>query len=87
METEEFKSEGEYLYVDNVGAENTRPKIKAELDRSTSLNRADKENKRRCWSKRGLDWSVILTFRRIKERTTVSLLHLCHHNRCHRTAS
>lgn len=87
METEEFKSEGEYLYdVDNVGAENTRQKIKAELDRSTRLNRADKENKRRYWSKRGLDRSVILTFRRIKERT-VSPLHLCHRNRCHRAAS
>lgn len=44
----EFKSEGEYLCdVDNVGAENTRQKIKAELDRSARLNRADKENKRR----------------------------------------
>lgn len=48
METERFKSEGEYLRdVDNVGAENTRQKIKAELDRSARLNRADKENKRR----------------------------------------
>lgn len=85
METEEFKSEGEYLCdVDNVGAENTRQKIKAELDRSARLNRADKENKRRYRSKRGSDRSVILTFGRIKERTA---LHLCHHNRCHRTAS
>lgn len=57
-------TEGEYLYdVDNVGAENTRQKIKAELDRSTSINRADKENKRRYWSKRRLDRSVILSFR------------------------
>lgn len=48
METEEFTTEQlevEYLHnVDDVGSENTREKMKAELGRSRSLNHSDKEN-------------------------------------------
>lgn len=89
METEEFTTEQlevEYLHnVDDVGSENTREKMKAELGRSRSLNHSDKENKKKHLSKRGLHRSV--TFQRIKERTTVSPLPLCRHNRCHHISS
>lgn len=90
-EMKEFTSEQlevEYLHdVDDVGSENMRQKMKAELGRSRSLNHADKENKKKHFSKRGLYRSVILTFQQIKEGTTVSTLPLCHHNRCHHVAS
>lgn len=87
MGTGEFSSEQlevEYLHdVDDVGSENMRQKMKAELGRSRSLNHAHKENQKYI-CQRGLHRSVIFTFQRINE--TVSPLPPCHPNCCRRIA-